>query len=89
MNYLHFQLGIDTIFEKKIKYAESSDPNTSEYNPFGTPTSIDYPPVVGQAAHDLMKAESYEDFFGEEYQAFMAEYAMSIMPPHYHYEANV
>ena len=79
----------DTIFEKKIKYAESSDPNTSEYDPYGFPTSTDYPPAGAQAADNLMKAESYEDFFGEEYQAFMAEYAMSIMPPHYHYEANV
>ena len=73
----------DTIFEKKIKYAESSDPNTSEYDPYG------FTPAGAQAADNLMKAESYEDFFGEEYQAFMAEYAMSIMPPHYHYEANV
>tara|TARA_Y100000992_G_scaffold235763_1_gene166602 strand:- start:3738 stop:4388 length:651 start_codon:yes stop_codon:yes gene_type:complete len=73
----------DTIFEKKIKYAESSDPNTSEYDPYG------FTPAGAQAADNLMKAESYEDFFGEEYQAFMAEYAMSIIPPHYHYEANV
>ena len=70
---------LDTIFEKKIKYAESSDPKTwsNTYGPYSS------------SADNLMKAESYEDFFGEEYQNFMAEYAMSLMPPHYHYEANV
>ena len=72
---------LDTIFEKKIKYAESSDP--SAYGNYG------FSSAASQAADNLMKAESYEDFFGEEYQNFMAEYAMSLMPPHYHYEANV
>ncbi len=74
----------DTIFEKKIKYAETS----SAYGNWVTDNGFS-PSAASQAADNLMKAESYEDFFGEEYQNFMAEYAMSLMPPHYHYEANV
>jgi len=60
--------------------------SVSGYGGYSYPTTS---PAASQAADNLMKAESYEDFFGEEYENFMAEYAMSLMPPHYHYEANV
>ena len=68
---------------RPIKYAEESNPDSPNFNPYG-----DYPPAATQAA-ELMKAEEDTDFFGAEYEAYLFKLAESIYPTHRNYQANV